>query len=263
MDKGQTVIQNSLSVMSPDEMPGLYCAFDLSPALNDWEMVAQIALWDFCVITQFSVRSECPKFLCVIVCPCFSGLIGRSWAMVFASGGYSVKIYDNQPGQAVNAIAEIRSAAVHNTTLFVQHNVKNSSIVLINVIFNPLVQLSFLFWVGCGWGGRVVVLQPEGRQFNPQSSQRKTASKVSLSKLLNPELPLIELIDALYECVCDWVNEKLYCKVLWVVIKTRKVLNKYKSILPSISSCCHGPVKNPKHLTSQKKTYNVNESILQ
>ncbi|XP_060944630.1 lambda-crystallin homolog [Limanda limanda] len=37
-----------------------------------------------------------------------SGLIGRSWAMVFASGGYSVKIYDNQPGQAVNAIAEIR-----------------------------------------------------------------------------------------------------------------------------------------------------------
>ncbi|KAM7406904.1 hypothetical protein PAMA_002885 [Pampus argenteus] len=37
-----------------------------------------------------------------------SGLIGRSWAMVFASGGYSVKIYDNQPGQAANAIAEIR-----------------------------------------------------------------------------------------------------------------------------------------------------------
>ncbi|KAM7380110.1 hypothetical protein PAMP_003426 [Pampus punctatissimus] len=37
-----------------------------------------------------------------------SGLIGRSWAMVFASGGYNVKIYDNQPGQAANAIAEIR-----------------------------------------------------------------------------------------------------------------------------------------------------------
>ncbi|KAF0026798.1 hypothetical protein F2P81_021535 [Scophthalmus maximus] len=28
--------------------------------------------------------------------------------MVFASGGYSVKIYDNQPGQAVKAITEIR-----------------------------------------------------------------------------------------------------------------------------------------------------------
>ncbi|KAI3356055.1 hypothetical protein L3Q82_017321, partial [Scortum barcoo] len=36
------------------------------------------------------------------------GLIGRSWAMVFISGGYSVKIYDNQPGQAAKAITEIR-----------------------------------------------------------------------------------------------------------------------------------------------------------
>lgn len=39
-----------------------------------------------------------------------SGLIGRSWAMVFISGGYKVKIYDNQPGQAAKAITEIRSA---------------------------------------------------------------------------------------------------------------------------------------------------------
>ncbi|KAM6978333.1 lambda-crystallin homolog [Tautogolabrus adspersus] len=37
-----------------------------------------------------------------------SGLIGRSWSMVFISGGYSVRIYDNQPGQAANAIKEIR-----------------------------------------------------------------------------------------------------------------------------------------------------------
>ncbi|XP_077393354.1 lambda-crystallin homolog [Festucalex cinctus] len=37
-----------------------------------------------------------------------SGLIGRSWAMVFASGGYSVKLYDNQPGQAANAITEMK-----------------------------------------------------------------------------------------------------------------------------------------------------------
>uniref|UniRef100_A0A3Q1DC08 Crystallin, lambda 1 n=1 Tax=Amphiprion ocellaris TaxID=80972 RepID=A0A3Q1DC08_AMPOC len=36
------------------------------------------------------------------------GLIGRSWAMVFASGGYSVKIYDNQPGQSTKAIVEIK-----------------------------------------------------------------------------------------------------------------------------------------------------------
>ncbi|XP_064800341.1 lambda-crystallin homolog [Oncorhynchus masou masou] len=37
-----------------------------------------------------------------------SGLIGRSWAMVFISGGYRVKIYDNQPGQAARAIQEVR-----------------------------------------------------------------------------------------------------------------------------------------------------------
>ncbi|XP_054888438.1 lambda-crystallin homolog [Poeciliopsis prolifica] len=37
-----------------------------------------------------------------------SGLIGRSWAMVFISGGYQVKIYDNQPGQAARAVTEIR-----------------------------------------------------------------------------------------------------------------------------------------------------------
>ncbi|CAN9497497.1 unnamed protein product [Ophioblennius macclurei] len=37
-----------------------------------------------------------------------SGLIGRSWSMVFASGGFRVQIYDNQPGQAAKAITEIR-----------------------------------------------------------------------------------------------------------------------------------------------------------
>ncbi|XP_057707467.1 lambda-crystallin homolog [Corythoichthys intestinalis] len=37
-----------------------------------------------------------------------SGLIGRSWAMVFTSGGYRVKIYDNQPGQAASAMTEIK-----------------------------------------------------------------------------------------------------------------------------------------------------------
>lgn len=37
-----------------------------------------------------------------------SGLIGRSWAMLFASGGYRVKIYDNQPGQSAKAITEIK-----------------------------------------------------------------------------------------------------------------------------------------------------------
>ena len=54
--------------------------------------------------------------------------------------------------------------------------------------------------------------------------------------MLNPELCLIEqqsaanTVDVVYECVCDWVNVKLYCKELWVVIKTRKELYKYKTI---------------------------------
>lgn len=37
-----------------------------------------------------------------------SGLIGRSWAMVFLSGGYTVRLYDSQPEQASKAITEIR-----------------------------------------------------------------------------------------------------------------------------------------------------------
>uniref|UniRef100_A0A3Q0RGZ7 L-gulonate 3-dehydrogenase n=1 Tax=Amphilophus citrinellus TaxID=61819 RepID=A0A3Q0RGZ7_AMPCI len=41
-----------------------------------------------------------------------SGLIGRSWAMLFASGGYRVKIYDNQPGQSAKAITEIKKQLV-------------------------------------------------------------------------------------------------------------------------------------------------------
>uniref|UniRef100_H2UTJ4 L-gulonate 3-dehydrogenase n=1 Tax=Takifugu rubripes TaxID=31033 RepID=H2UTJ4_TAKRU len=44
-------------------------------------------------------------FDCIVV---IDGLIGRSWAMVFISGGYNVKLYDNQPGQAAKAITEIR-----------------------------------------------------------------------------------------------------------------------------------------------------------
>ena len=50
--------------------------------------------------------------------------------------------------------------------------------------------------------------------------------------MLNIVLP----IDALYECVCEWVNgNKLYCKAFSVVSKTRKVLYKYRSltILPN------------------------------
>lgn len=37
-----------------------------------------------------------------------SGLIGRSWALVFISGGFSVKIYDKEPGMACSAVSSLR-----------------------------------------------------------------------------------------------------------------------------------------------------------
>lgn len=37
-----------------------------------------------------------------------SGLIGRSWALVFISGGLSVKIYDKEPGGASSAVHTLR-----------------------------------------------------------------------------------------------------------------------------------------------------------
>uniref|UniRef100_A0A3B4B3I4 L-gulonate 3-dehydrogenase n=1 Tax=Periophthalmus magnuspinnatus TaxID=409849 RepID=A0A3B4B3I4_9GOBI len=43
-----------------------------------------------------------------VLCVCCSGLIGRSWALVFISGGLSVKIYDKQPGMAASALSSIR-----------------------------------------------------------------------------------------------------------------------------------------------------------
>ena len=73
-------------------------------------------------------------------------------------------------------------------------------------------------------------------------------AEVSMGKMLNPELPLIEQQSAaLYECVCYWVNVILYCKELWVVIKTRNALYKYKPIyikwvMASLSSCVGGLV---------------------
>ncbi|MFT7808697.1 lambda-crystallin homolog [Arapaima gigas] len=42
------------------------------------------------------------------ICVVGSGLIGRSWAMVFLSGGYKVKLYDNQAGQAARAVQDVR-----------------------------------------------------------------------------------------------------------------------------------------------------------
>jgi len=42
------------------------------------------------------------------ICFLFSGLIGRSWAMVFASGGFKVKLYDIAQQQLTSALENIR-----------------------------------------------------------------------------------------------------------------------------------------------------------
>ena len=40
---------------------------------------------------------------------CFSGLVGRSWAMIFASAGYTVSLYDLEPSQVESALKDIVS----------------------------------------------------------------------------------------------------------------------------------------------------------
>lgn len=42
-----------------------------------------------------------------------SGLIGRSWAMLFAAAGYKVRIYDIEPKQITDALSNIRSQLEH------------------------------------------------------------------------------------------------------------------------------------------------------
>ena len=74
----------------------------------------------------------------------------------------------------------------------------------------------------------------EGRQLDPNLPHLH--AKVSFGKILNPELPLIEKkllpIDALYDCVN---GKKLYCRALWVIIKIRKALYKYRPFTIYIS----------------------------
>jgi len=38
-----------------------------------------------------------------------SGLVGKSWAMLFASGGHQVRLYDSDPAALKLAVAEVHS----------------------------------------------------------------------------------------------------------------------------------------------------------
>ena len=39
-----------------------------------------------------------------------SGLIGKNWAMIFASAGYTVSLYDSDPAQLTKVLPDVRAA---------------------------------------------------------------------------------------------------------------------------------------------------------
>lgn len=43
----------------------------------------------------------------LIFCP-FSGIIGQSWAMLFAGGGFKVKLYDIEQQKITNCLENIK-----------------------------------------------------------------------------------------------------------------------------------------------------------
>ena len=66
-------------------------------------------------------------------------------------------------------------------------------------------------------GFRAVVLQPEGRRFDPQSDPsicRSFRWQGAEPRMAAHRIKKVLRIDALYEIVSDWVNVKVYCKAL-------------------------------------------------
>ena len=57
-----------------------------------------------------------------------------------------------------------------------------------------------LDWAAVAEGVEWTSSKAEGRQFDPQSSQKNLHAEVSLSKMLNPELCLIEQQSAANRC---------------------------------------------------------------
>ena len=108
---------------------------------------------------------------------------------------------------------------------FHHFHIKHSNqIFSIDILFLYYVNVSFTYTSWAAVAEEVEWSSSNLKILNPQSSQK------ILSKMLNPELCLIELlIDALYECVCDWVNVNCTVKSFEWSSGLEK-LNKYKSI---------------------------------
>lgn len=70
-----------------------------------FKMVTIVEIWVGIIIHQ--VIPDACSFLLVIFLR--SGLIGRSWAMLFASAGYKVIMYDVEPAQISSALENILS----------------------------------------------------------------------------------------------------------------------------------------------------------
>ena len=114
---------------------------------------------------------------------------------------------------------------------------KNKYIIL-NSSYNVMLSLYLLCCPagGCGWGGRVVVLQWSAVR-SPVFPKNMHA-EVSLSKMLNPELCLIEQQSAANRCtvwMCVWLGECKNCTVKRFEWSSRLEKRYIQIHLPSIT----------------------------
>uniref|UniRef100_A0A8C6TQM0 Crystallin, lambda 1 n=1 Tax=Neogobius melanostomus TaxID=47308 RepID=A0A8C6TQM0_9GOBI len=89
-----------------------------------------------------------------------SGLIGRSWALVFISGGFSVRIYDAQPGMASSALHSIRSSVSLSlsVSLAILSSVSSLCFLVLECVFEDLAVKQGVFLdVECLVGSDVIL----------------------------------------------------------------------------------------------------------
>ena len=61
-----------------------------------------------CILCRIiMIRRSLKKLNLDVILLSFSGLIGRSWSMLFAAAGYKVVMFDIQPTQVQSALSEI------------------------------------------------------------------------------------------------------------------------------------------------------------